>query len=430
MKYIFIPVIVLSLIVKLPLKAQDSKVTTGIVEYNQQNYVQAFQALNTALQNTAALKEKSIPKAYYYRAKTIMRLYASDPSNPDYDPLNAFADLKAASASDDGSWQKKIDSETLILNSYLMNMGVMWLNSTFKTGSEEAKTQAYSQSLKYFEASKEINSENYMTYDLLGQSHLGLKDSPLALQYFETAIQKYSSNPPSKPDILQAYTYYRASIIHMYYVEDPSMDYFGDLEKALATTRQGEIFLENEWKKIQADDDISPTEKEGLKTKYEAASEDLLRLELSELQQMPGRLPEAIAKFEEAAERFPADYNIHIMLGSLYEQTDEQMAIETYKKAIGIDPNNSIAYFNLGALYNNRAVAIYKEMNSPETDELAYDKLYDQVKTTFRLAMPQFEKVLDLEPGNKDCMRSLMQIYLTLDMEQQYNDMKARFENR
>lgn len=406
MKKIGLILLIVSVLSQQTLKAQDSKVTTGIVEFNSQNYEAALIAFNTALSDLSQIKEKNISKAFYYRAKTIMVLYKKEPTSKAHDPLVAYTDLKSAIKYDDGSWAEKIKSELFILNNFLLNAGINWLNAAY---SSTEKNSSYTSSMAYLNASAEINPDYYLTYDLIAQCHLGLQDSPMALQFFETAIQKYNATPPEKPDFKQAYVYYRASIIHWYHFED--------MDKALAMIQDGIAFLAS-----------SIVEGDETKDGYEAALEDLNRMELSIYMNMPDKIEEAISKFESAILENPDDYFVHVVLAGLYEKTDETKAIATYKKAIAIDPNQETAYFNLGALLNNRAVAINKQMNNPETDAIEYDKLGKELTEVFKLAMPYFEKVLELKPDSKDAMRPLLQIYIFLEMTEEYNSLKLKFD--
>ena len=51
----------------------DTKVTSGVVAYDQGDYEQAVEYLNEALSEPNQLKEKNVPKAYYYRAEARMK---------------------------------------------------------------------------------------------------------------------------------------------------------------------------------------------------------------------------------------------------------------------------------------------------------------------------------------------------------------------
>ncbi|HHG84288.1 MAG TPA: hypothetical protein ENJ82_06020, partial [Bacteroidetes bacterium] len=75
MKKTIIPVL-LFLFLGTCLWAQDSKVTTGVVAFQGQDYKKAIDALNVGLADPSQLKEKNVPKAYYYRALSQLQYMA------------------------------------------------------------------------------------------------------------------------------------------------------------------------------------------------------------------------------------------------------------------------------------------------------------------------------------------------------------------
>ncbi|MCB0681258.1 MAG: hypothetical protein KDC32_10060, partial [Saprospiraceae bacterium] len=73
------------------LLAQTSKVTAGVVAYNQGDFSQAKRDLSAALEKPDLLDAESLTKAYYYRALAKAKASGGPP-----DALGAHADLIAA----------------------------------------------------------------------------------------------------------------------------------------------------------------------------------------------------------------------------------------------------------------------------------------------------------------------------------------------
>ncbi|MEM8638774.1 MAG: tetratricopeptide repeat protein [Cyanobacteria bacterium P01_G01_bin.54] len=107
-----------------------------------------------------------------------------------------------------------------------------------------------------------------------------------------------------------------------------------------------------------------------------------------------GRIEEAQAAFETAAQLAPDDPLGAYSLGVLFEnQGDFLSAIEFYTIAVGIDPNFEDGYFNLAAMYANLG--------------------------EFEAALAALEKVLELNPNAEDAKAMRAAIEAELNRQQQ-----------
>ena len=109
--------------------AQNSKLETGIIAYQNNEFKKALDYFNEAITNKAELSAKNVPRAYYYRGMCHLKvmgeeargMVGKEPTEEQGKALEAhlmtsFDDFKQAKATDDGKWGKKV---TEALNSYV-----------------------------------------------------------------------------------------------------------------------------------------------------------------------------------------------------------------------------------------------------------------------------------------------------------------------
>ncbi len=107
-------------------------------------------------------------------------------------------------------------------------------------------------------------------------------------------------------------------------------------------------------------------------------------------------------------------YNLGV---TSYEAGDNQTAIDYYKKALDIDPEMHNARINIAAAILSKEAEIVEEMNSlgmSKADTKKYDELSEQRKVIYKEALPYLEKVMELDPDNREAMRTTMNIYYQL----------------
>lgn len=158
-----------------------------------------------------------------------------------------------------------------------------------------------------------------------------------------------------------------------------------------------------------------------------------------------GKLQEAINNINLAINSDPANHILHFALGTLYDnlanpekgkpepsEADFKSYIakaeSSYKKAIEIKPDYYDATFNLGALYFNDAVKINDKANDIKDDKL-YKQERKKADDRFSLAIPYFEKALELQPGDKNTLLSLKQLYARTGQNDKYTKVKEQLEN-
>jgi len=144
-----------------------------------------------------------------------------------------------------------------------------------------------------------------------------------------------------------------------------------------------------------------------------------------------GKNKEAMEYLTKAIELQPNNATYHFALGALYDQTKQQdKAIESYQKAISIDPLYVDAYLNAGASYYNAGIEHFKIAN--ETKD---DKVYEAEKKValdfYSKAVPFLEKVKEVSKNKKekiDALYSLKQIYYKLGQMDKKNKAQAEYD--
>jgi tetratricopeptide (TPR) repeat protein len=116
----------------------------------------------------------------------------------------------------------------------------------------------------------------------------------------------------------------------------------------------------------------------------------------------------------------PNNAELQFNLGVVAQKSKNNSKAETfYKKAIEIDPNYINANLNLAILFLDGEKAIVDKMNALGTsaaDNKKYEILKEDRNKLFRNALPYLEKVVNLDPNNKDASSTLIGVYTTLEM--------------
>ncbi|MCB0653165.1 MAG: hypothetical protein KDC85_17965 [Saprospiraceae bacterium] len=396
----------------------DSKITTGVVAYQQGDFFQAEQSLRAGLEYESMLKEKNIAKGWYHLGLSLMGIVQTANREKDTQTLQKYAGafLEAyncfvlAIEKDMGSGTygpQAVDQLKSLFNS-LLQLGLQYMNSGL-----------YNDAMPYFDAAATISQnmldeENYLVYDLRAQARLAQSDTLGARADFIKAKEIFSNFPPDQPDQLIAYVYYRLALLASY--QDNAAD------QVLEILREGMEVLEKEHSRLRQAD-YTAEYWAALSEQYETAKADLSAFELDILLNSPDKLKQALEKFDKAVKEDPQNYIKQVAYARLLEKVDQEKAISVYKKAITIDDRNVVAFFNLGALYVNRAAEVSKK--AMETDDFEKAKKYEaEVNQHFKNALPYLEKAYRISPSDLTIIRALKQVTIYLEMTEDYQKYK------
>ena len=110
------------------------------------------------------------------------------------------------------------------------------------------------------------------------------------------------------------------------------------------------------------------------------------------------------------------------------EKKDYTKAESIYNYVLELDPNYIDAYINLAYLKLQIKKDLTDEISSLGTtpaEMQKYDKLNARKDDITRSAIPYLKKVLTIEPKNQDATKTLLGVYRALDMNAEYNALKA-----
>jgi hypothetical protein len=425
---ILMVLVVTGLVWITPVTAQDTKLQQGISNFMDGSYYKAMEYLNQAISLDKTMTPEMLTEAYYYRGLTYVRLYneAFAGKNPEDQKtykdalLLAYKDFKSSLEHDNGKYWQMIDLEIKNLHHSLLQEGLASLNS-YNDGVYNKKTdpKLLARAEEYLLAAHEIR-ESYLVCDLLGQVYLDKGQKQLAVDYFTKSEKLYTDKPPEEPDFLMAYVFYRLAAIHK-----PD-----DITLALQDDQRGLRFLETEYERYTAiKSKLSPQRIKQMEDQYSLALQDLTNLKLDLYMTDSNQYVEALHIFEEELSKTPDDVNVLIGYASLLEKSDREKAILTYKKVIVIDTANSIALYNLGALYYEKGKTMLETAKNTK-DNQQYTILTDDAMDSFRTAKPYFERAFAVEPESLEIIQALKTIAFILEDEadyQKYKDLETRY---
>ena len=141
-----------------------------------------------------------------------------------------------------------------------------------------------------------------------------------------------------------------------------------------------------------------------------------------------GKTAEAMKYLSLAIEQDPQNATYYFAQGSLYDQLGEQeKSIESYKKAIQVNPDYYDAHYNLGALYYNNGVKQTEIANKvPPNENARYEAEVKKADEWFAKALPLMERCREIRPDDPYALESLRNLYYRLQMLDKYEEvMKA-----
>jgi tetratricopeptide (TPR) repeat protein len=375
---------------------QRSKVTSGAMAVQDQEYEKAIQYLQEAIAKPELLDQKDLAKAHAKLGQAYIGILTSGKKelimkypNILNDAYNAFENAQ------------KYDTDKKFANDIKMGYAVLG-PVYYQTAFELYKQKMYKPALEMIEKSIKIFEEQknrniYGVFLLEGYCHVGSGDSTKAISSLDKALKAHNQNPPKEPDpaIPSAY----ALLGRLYAAAN---DY----------ENMNRIFTEG-------------------KTKY-PDNEEIRKNEIYMYATNPALYDRALAKFEQDIQKNPDDELLKMAYAQLLESKDMQKAIKIYESILEKNPNNNHALFNLGALYNNAGKEKYDKANK-SSDDNEHKKLLDEAKADFKNALTYIEKSYQLSENasvqdKKAMLKALVQICTLLEENEKLKTYKAALD--
>ena len=357
-------------------------------------------------------------KAQYYVVKG--EAYLADAGSDDFKKMKtaaeAFAKVEEIGA---GSFQKRLDNGRQNLRVALVNSAINDQNAKNYTRAAEKLYTSYMASKKdtsdlYYAAGNAVNGKDYDTAldyykQLLDMGYTGIQKEFVATELETNKVVSFAdknerdvallsgnyTNPDERitesvrGDLLQKVT--------LIYISQ------GKNEEALAFMKEARAANPNDVTLIRSEADLAY--KMGDMAKYESLMSEVIKSDPNN--------PELY-------------FNLGVSAGS---SGNSEKAMEYYKKALELKPNYALAQINIAALLLQKEGAIVEEMNGLGTsaaDDRRYDELKGQRTALYEQVLPYLESAVEQKGDNVELIRTLMNIYSQLGMDDKFKAMKAK----
>ncbi|GAB5399051.1 MAG: hypothetical protein Aureis2KO_06360 [Aureisphaera sp.] len=128
----------------------------------------------------------------------------------------------------------------------------------------------------------------------------------------------------------------------------------------------------------------------------------------------------------------PDDPNLYYNFGvSSTQSGDIEKAKEFYKQTLEIDPKHVNAKMNLSILILDQETAILDEMNGlgmSDADDKRYEELKVERYNLYNEALPYLESIVELQPNNRDVIKTLLNIYSIIGQDSKYAVLKEKLD--
>ncbi|MCI9845010.1 hypothetical protein [Flavobacterium pectinovorum] len=269
-------------------------------------------------------------------------------------------------------------------------------NFTLATGAYQDVLLYENESLKYKYAFKANLALKEMKSKLVDGAYKDYKEG----KYKESADKSYEVYLFDKKDTLNLFNAAAASLTGKDYIS--CIKYYGELKKINYSGKGVVYYASNK------------------KTKEEEAFVSISARDLGV----------SSGLYEKPRTVFPPSKKEEILIAlafSYLERNDCTNSEKYYLEALQINPNCLNCYINLVYIKMQLKKALVDKMdvlgNSPK-EMKEYDKLNVQKDEIVKSAIPYLKKALVIEPKNEDAIKSLLGIYRSLEMTNEYNALK------
>ncbi|MBX3102176.1 MAG: hypothetical protein KF690_06690 [Bacteroidetes bacterium] len=390
-------------ILALPLQAQKKYVTTGVIEFNDKNYTQARQNLELALASPSLLAETDIVKAHYYYYATLMEIVQQNSRVDAVDPATgvkrsmeemkklvqqkldevfakmpevadkSFTSFRYVSDNDPKGTYKDMKMQyylpLLQLQAYKIDQHARKENIQRE---DLQKALVYARNLEYMSALtgmalQKITPKILNAKLLMGmRTHADTLEAQKELKVFADNFDKALGgvDPETRAKMSSEFSQAVAFVIRAY-------SDMGDYETALSIVNRAQKFFPDNQEIGDAEMDVYlhpklvnesiPRFKKELAENPDDVKMNIRMARVMKRKSDTSRdkaqaLIDSLKKGESTLTR-PQIYQMVKETESAIAvfEPEVQEAVDYYKKAIALDGKNYLAYYNLGAVFNNWA---------------------------------------------------------------------------
>ncbi|WP_299156947.1 tetratricopeptide repeat protein [uncultured Christiangramia sp.] len=390
--------------------AQKDQVKNAEDAIEDKNFTEAKAQLKVAEANLSELNDKWQERFYLYKGKA----YSSgNPSNEDVQTA-AMAYAKAAELGNEDASAALTKMKNDLINSAIEDQG----KEDYKSAADKLYT-SYQMSKQdtvylYYAANNLVNAQEYgkaveyleelsdLGYDGSGKSftavniETGEKENMGSKEQMDLMVKSGQYKDP-KVEPIPSKKGEIASLVARIYINQE------DYPKAIAS--------------IDAAKAANPNDV------------DLLLSEANMYYQM-GEKEKAISILEKAGNMDKSNPGVYNNIGLMYAEIENtEKAVESYKTALEIDSEYNEARINMVAAMLGEERALIDEMNNlgmSKKDNARYDELDAQRKDLYKKVLPYLEKAMEVNPENKEIVKTAMNLYTNLDQQEKADALKDR----
>ncbi|HET8830223.1 MAG TPA: tetratricopeptide repeat protein [Pelobium sp.] len=141
-----------------------------------------------------------------------------------------------------------------------------------------------------------------------------------------------------------------------------------------------------------------------------------------------GEASKQISKIENAIAKDQDNKTLRFVAGIAYSANNQNdKAVESYKKALEIDPAYTDAIYNLAVIYINKGNEYINEANKlpqNKASDAKYNALKKKFDTELGNALPLLEKARELNPKDVNTLTTLREVYVKLGKFDQATELK------
>lgn len=389
------------------LMAQDSKVTTGVVAYNEGRYDECIAKIEEGL---PAATVKTQPKGYYHLAMSYL-LRCQDTMFLDKDPEKLVraeecwrktkeVDVKQQFTKPAAAQLTEMQRIVPVMRNAAAHMYQKATAAKRNKNTADAK-KYFGYAAKFFGLEAQYNKADITPGLYAGYAQLEMQDTAAATTSIAQAVESYKATTksvaPVAPDATVA-----GACLTLAQLQLSRRDTVGSLA---SITYGREVCQQGDRTKLKPEQvsEIDQTDK------------DLQRTELGVYQQNRKYYQVAKQKFEAAVKSNPKDFDIRAAYGALVlENESESQGLDIFRELLKEDPSNFQGNYQLGRYYIN-AAAVLNEQQQKETNDEKLELLQKQVKENLNKGLPFIKKLHQLQPDNAEWLTQLVNITPYMD---------------
>lgn len=156
--------------------------------------------------------------------------------------------------------------------------------------------------------------------------------------------------------------------------------------------------------------------------------EDVVLLELIQYYLNTTRDEDAMSYIILAKEKSPENEVLWYVEGILFDkQGKTEKAVANYEKAIEFNPEYFDPYYNLGVIQFNKGVEL-QEIANQIMDNEEFKVAKAKMDAAFEVAIPSFEKAIEINPESRESLENLKILYYRLQMMDKREEIIKRLE--